>query len=164
MLKKLEGLLIDRRIVGGVLLLLQAAAMIWLVSFLSWRWMWVYRICIIISAVMVIWLVRKYDNPAYKIPWIVLIYCFRFLVGSFICYGGIHHLIVRAHVIVRLYSIRIFLERRLCLQVKRCLLPCRVIHAARAILRMSLQCRFGQIRLQTIIRVEKSSLQQCVRR
>ncbi|MFR4977398.1 MAG: PLDc N-terminal domain-containing protein [Butyricicoccus sp.] len=88
MLKKLQGLLSDRRVVGGALLLLQTAGMIWLVTFLSWRWMWVYRVCLIISAVMVIWLVRKYDNPAYKIPWIVLILLFPIFGGLFYLLWG----------------------------------------------------------------------------
>ncbi len=88
MLKKLQGLLSDRRVVGGALLLIQTSIMIWFVNFLSWRWMWVYRICIILSTIMVIWLIRKYDNPAYKIPWIILILLFPIFGGLFYLLWG----------------------------------------------------------------------------
>lgn len=88
MLKRLQKMLGDRRMVGGVLLIAQAAAMVWLICFLSWRWMWLYRVCNILSAIIVIWIVRKYDNPAYKIPWIVLILLFPIFGGVFYMLWG----------------------------------------------------------------------------
>lgn len=88
MLKKLQKLIADRRFVGGVLLALQAAAVICVIAFVSLNWMWVYRMCTILSAIIVIWLIRKYDNPAYKIPWIVLILLFPIFGGLFYLFWG----------------------------------------------------------------------------
>ena len=163
MLKKLQGLLSDRRVVGGALLLLQAAGMIWLVTFLSWRWMWIYRVCHIISAVMVIWLIRKYDNPAYKIPWIVLILLFPIFGGLFYLLWGntpFNHARTRHRQTLQHpdFSGAPVAPASEALSVA---LP--VIHAVHVILKMSLQCRFGQTPLQIIIRWEKSSFLQCVR-
>ena len=50
--------------------------MLWLVFFLSGKAAWIYRSCIGISIVMVIWLVRKHDNPAYKMAWVIIILVF----------------------------------------------------------------------------------------
>ena len=88
MLKKVRKLIGDRRVVGGLLLALQVAFMIWLICFISLRWMWIYRVCNIISAIMVVWLIRKYDNPAYKIPWIIVILLFPIFCGLFYLMWG----------------------------------------------------------------------------
>lgn len=88
MLKKLRGLLGDRRVVGGLLIVAQALCVLWLVSFLSERWSIVYRLFNILSVVMVIWLIRKYDNPAYKTAWIVLILLFPIGGGLFYLIWG----------------------------------------------------------------------------
>ena len=92
-----------------------------------------------------------------------LFYCFQFLVDCFICYGAIPRLITHERGTARLYSIQISPEHRLHLRAKPYLLLCRVIHVVHVILKMNLQCQFGQIPLQTIIRWEKSSFLQCVR-
>lgn len=88
MRKRLQRLLADRRVVGGLLLALQVVAVIWFILFISWNWVWIDRLCTLISAVMVIWLIRKYDNPAYKIPWIVLILLFPIFGGLFYLFWG----------------------------------------------------------------------------
>ena len=51
MLKKLLGLIGDRRVVGALLILLQACGMIWLVFFLGGRWGWLYRLFNILSII-----------------------------------------------------------------------------------------------------------------
>ena len=76
MRKKIGALLSDRRFVGAVLMALEVVLMLWLLFFLSDRSAWVYRGCIAVSIIMVIWLVRKYDNPAYKIAWVIIILIF----------------------------------------------------------------------------------------
>lgn len=88
MLKKLQKLLSDRRIVGGVLMIAQMAAIIWGIAMLSWQWMPIYHICTVLSMIMVIWIIRKYDNPAYKIPWIVMILIFPIFGGLFYLFWG----------------------------------------------------------------------------
>ncbi|MCF2671679.1 cardiolipin synthase [Butyricicoccus pullicaecorum] len=88
MLKKLLGLIGDRRVVGALLILLQACGMIWLVFFLGGRWGWLYRLFNILSIIMVIWLIRKYDNPAYKMAWIIMIILFPLVGGLFYLFWG----------------------------------------------------------------------------
>lgn len=88
MRKRLQSLLGDRRVVGGLLILLQVIGMAWLVGFLGTRWMWIYRLCNVLSLVMVIWLIRKYDNPAYKMAWIVIIMIFPLVGGLFYLFWG----------------------------------------------------------------------------
>ena len=76
MRKKLGALLSDRWLVGGILLVLEVVLMLWMVFFLSGKSDWFYRVCIAISIMMVVWLVRKDDNPAYKTAWIIIILVF----------------------------------------------------------------------------------------
>jgi cardiolipin synthase len=79
----------DRRVVGGLLILLQLFGMIALLVFAAGRNVWIYEGCILVSFVMVVWLVRKEDNPAYKIPWIILILLFPLVGGmAYLIWGN----------------------------------------------------------------------------
>lgn len=86
--KKVGGILRDRLFIGGVLLLAQLILMIVLINTLSGRWSPVYQSFIILSIIMVIWLVRKHDNPAYKIAWIIVILIFPLFGGIFYLFWG----------------------------------------------------------------------------
>ncbi len=86
MRKKLGAILSDRWLVGGTLLLLEVILMLWVLFFLSGKSDWVYRGFVAISLAMVVWLVRKNDNPAYKTAWIIIILVFP------LC-GGILYLV-----------------------------------------------------------------------
>lgn len=88
MKKRIGRLLGDRRLVGGVLILLQAVFMVWAITTLSTRWKWTYEAFLMLSIIMVIWLVRKYDNPSYKITWIVVILIFPLFGGIFYMLWG----------------------------------------------------------------------------
>lgn len=88
MRKKIGALLGDRRFVGAVLMALEVVLMLGLLFFLSDRSAWVYRGCIAVSIIMVIWLVRKYDNPAYKIAWVIIILIFPLCGGLFYLIWG----------------------------------------------------------------------------
>ena len=83
MKRHLGKLLGDRRIMGALLILIQAVLVIWGLGTLSDHVPWIYRLCNILSVIIIIWIVRKYDNPSYKIPWIVLILLFPLFGGIF---------------------------------------------------------------------------------
>ena len=69
----LGRLLADRRVVVGFFLVIQMVAVIYGLGWISERWSWLPYFLTILSIIMVIWLVRKYDNPTYKIAWIIVI-------------------------------------------------------------------------------------------
>lgn len=84
--KSFGALLQDRLFIGGALLILQMLVMILCIFKISSKWMWIYRSFTILSGIMVIWLIRKYDNPAYKLAWIIVIM-------GFPLFGGIFYLV-----------------------------------------------------------------------
>ncbi len=86
--KKIGDILRDRLFIGGVLLLVQLILMIVLINTLSGRWSPIYQSFIFLSVIMVIWLVRKHDNPAYKIAWIIVILLFPLFGGIFYLFWG----------------------------------------------------------------------------
>lgn len=69
MRRKVGKLLGDRRVVGGFLLLIQLAIVMFGVSWASTEYHWLTPALTVLSVIIVIWLVRKYDNPMYKITW-----------------------------------------------------------------------------------------------
>lgn len=88
MKKALGNIIGDRRIVGGILLFLQAGFVIWGLSNLFSLLPWFDVVSTVLSVIIVIWIVRKYDNPAYKIPWIILILLFPLFGGLFYLIWG----------------------------------------------------------------------------
>lgn len=88
MIKQLKKVLSDRLVMGGVLLALQMVLMITFIVSVSEQWMYAYRFFEFLSMVMIIWLVRKHDNPAYKIPWILAIILFPLFGGIFYLLWG----------------------------------------------------------------------------
>ena len=73
MRRKIGKLLGDRRVVGGFLLLIQLAIVMFGVSWASTEYHWLTPALTVLSVIIVIWLVAKDDNPSYKITWIILI-------------------------------------------------------------------------------------------
>ncbi|WP_087065659.1 cardiolipin synthase [Intestinibacillus massiliensis] len=88
MKKKFGGILQDRLLIGGILLILQMVLMVLCITFLSSKWFVLYRVFEVLSIIMVIWLIRKYDNPAYKIAWIIVILLFPLFGGIFYLFWG----------------------------------------------------------------------------
>ena len=78
----------DRRVVGGFLLILQLVIVMYGVGWMSGRWYWGPRLLTVLSLVIVIWLVRKYDNPTYKITWIIIILLLPLFGGLFYLFWG----------------------------------------------------------------------------
>lgn len=88
MKKRFRKLLGDRLLVGGFLLIVQFLLMVWFISSVSEQWMYGYRFLEYLSILMIIWLIRKHDNPAYKIPWIIAILLFPLFGGVFYLFWG----------------------------------------------------------------------------
>lgn len=78
----------DRRVAGGLFLILELIAVMWGVGWMSERWPSVTPALTILSFVIVVWLVRKYDNPTYKITWIIIILLFPLFGGLFYLFWG----------------------------------------------------------------------------
>ena len=74
-------ILSDRRIVGGFFLVLELIAVLWSVDWMSGRWPLITPALTMLSLLIVIWLVRKYDNPTYKMTWIIVIMLFPLFGG-----------------------------------------------------------------------------------
>ncbi|MGM9612704.1 MAG: cardiolipin synthase [Butyricicoccus sp.] len=83
MKRHLGKLLGDRRLMGALLIVIQAVLVIWGINTLTEHFTWFNWLCNLLTAVIIIWLIRKYDNPSYKIPWIVLILTFPLFGGIF---------------------------------------------------------------------------------
>ena len=81
MKRHLGKLLGDRRLMGALLIVIQAVLVIWGINTLTEHFTWFNWLCNLLTAVIIIWLIRKYDNPSYKIPWIVLILTFPLFGG-----------------------------------------------------------------------------------
>lgn len=86
--KQVGGILRDRLFIGGLLLVLQIVLMIVLIGTATGRWRYLYHTCVVLSVGIVIWLVRKHDNPAYKIAWIIVILIFPLFGGIFYLFWG----------------------------------------------------------------------------
>ena len=81
-------LLGDRRVVGGFLLVLQLVIVMYFLGWMSGMWSWVPHMLTVLSVIIVIWLVRKYDNPTYKITWIIVILLLPLFGGLFYLLWG----------------------------------------------------------------------------
>ena len=88
MRRKVGKLLGDRRVVGGVLLLIQLAIVMFGVSWASTEYHWLTPALTVLSVIIVIWLVRKYDNPMYKITWMLVIVLLPLFGGLFYLFWG----------------------------------------------------------------------------
>ena len=84
----LGRLIADRRVVGGCLLALQLVIVMYGLDWISMRWSWLPHMLTVLSLIIVIWLVRKYDNPTYKISWIIVILLLPLFGGLFYLLWG----------------------------------------------------------------------------
>ena len=95
MRRKVGKLLGDRRVVGGFLLLIQLAIVMFGVSWASTEYHWLTPALTVLSVIIVIWLVRKYDNPMYKITWMLVIVLLPLFGGLFYLFWAIRRSIGR---------------------------------------------------------------------
>ena len=88
-MRRLFGrLLADRRVVGGFFLIVQLVAVMYGLGWISDYWSWLPYFLNVLSFTIVIWLVRKYDNPTYKIAWIIIILVLPLFGGLFYLLWG----------------------------------------------------------------------------
>ncbi|MFI3225855.1 MAG: cardiolipin synthase [Clostridia bacterium] len=83
MIKFFRRILSSRVFMGGLLILVQLGILLYFLMFLTGRHPHLYTIFQLISIAMVLWLVIKEDNPAYKISWIIMIFTFPLVGGIF---------------------------------------------------------------------------------
>ena len=88
MRRLLGRLLADRRVVGGFFLVVQLVAVMYGLGWISDYWSWLPYFLNVLSFTIVIWLVRKYDNPTYKIAWIIIILVLPLFGGLFYLLWG----------------------------------------------------------------------------
>lgn len=88
-MKKLLGHIFGDRVkIGALLLLLQVVLLVGGIRLLSEHIWWAYPAGLALSVIIVVWIVRKYDNPSYKIPWIIMILAFPLFGGVFYLLWG----------------------------------------------------------------------------
>ena len=78
----------DRRVVGGLMLIAQFLIVMFGVGLATENWRWLSTVLTVLSIIIVIWLVRKYDNPTYKISWIIIILILPLFGGLFYLLWG----------------------------------------------------------------------------
>ncbi|MFI3115916.1 MAG: cardiolipin synthase [Clostridia bacterium] len=88
MIKSIKKILANRVIVGGILILVQFLIVIHFLWRLHTESPLFHTSFQVISTLIVIWLARKEDNPAYKISWIILIFAFPIVGGIFYLFWG----------------------------------------------------------------------------
>lgn len=66
--------LFNRLTISALLILLQLVLLLTAFLFLQGRSKYVYNTLRVVSILVIIWLIRKPDNPAYKISWIIIIF------------------------------------------------------------------------------------------
>ena len=86
--KRFWSFLINRLTITAFLLLLQFVVTIAILLQLQGRFSYVFTLAQLLSIFIVIWLVRKNDNPAYKMPWIIVILVFPALGTIFYLFWG----------------------------------------------------------------------------
>ena len=74
--RSIFSFLFNRVTISVLLVLLQFAFLLFALIFAQGRTSYVYNALRIISVLVIIWLIRKPDNPSYKITWIIIILVF----------------------------------------------------------------------------------------
>ncbi|MGN1030540.1 MAG: cardiolipin synthase [Butyricicoccaceae bacterium] len=86
--KHVRKFFVNRRSVSIALLLIQVVLTVTFLYWVSQRHMMLSYFLALISLCVVVWLIRKNDNPAYKIPWIIVILLLPPLGGLFYLLWG----------------------------------------------------------------------------
>ena len=82
-MKKIAKVLLSRIVIVGVLILLQAAFLVVAIWRLSEEFVYLQPILIVLSGLCAVWVISKDDNPAYKIPWILIVMALPIFGGLF---------------------------------------------------------------------------------
>ena len=87
-MKKIAKVLLSRIVIVGVLILLQAAFLVVAIWRLSEEFVYLQPILIVLSGLCAVWVISKDDNPAYKIPWILIVMALPIFGGLFYVFFG----------------------------------------------------------------------------
>ena len=82
-MKKILSLLLSRLTLIGILVLAQFIFLVLLINYFSTYWYYVQISLLILSLLMVIYILTRKDNPAYKLSWIIPILIFPVFGGFF---------------------------------------------------------------------------------
>lgn len=86
--RKFWRFLLSRMTITAVLILIQIIALALFLTQLRDRMTYLLPISQALGIIVIIWLVRKTDNPSYKIPWIILILCLPIVGLVFFLFWG----------------------------------------------------------------------------
>lgn len=75
-IKKLAGIVFQRRVIVGLLILLQSLALLATTLLFSWAYFYLYWAYVILSVLAVLIIVSRQTDPGYKIAWIIPILLF----------------------------------------------------------------------------------------
>ena len=82
-LKSLCSLLFSKIAIVSFLIILQMVFLVAVVVLLGDHFVWIYTTLMILSLAIVVWLVNKRENPAYKLAWVILILALPLFGGLF---------------------------------------------------------------------------------
>lgn len=88
-LKNLLNILSHRVTIYGSAIVVKLLLTVGLIITLAETRMWVHRLALLISALVVLYILNGRDNPGYKIAWIIPILCFPIVGGIFYLLFGI---------------------------------------------------------------------------
>lgn len=86
--EKIFQLLTGRAFVTGLLILMQAAVLVFGILFLNSCFVYVNAACVFISLAIALYIISKPDNPAYKLAWLIPSLLFPALGGVLCCIFG----------------------------------------------------------------------------
>lgn len=85
--KKKDRLFLSKIVIGGFLILLQAVFIVFTILNLGEYYAYLHAACTVVSLIVVIYIINKPDNPAYKLAWVVPILLFPI-------FGGIFYIVI----------------------------------------------------------------------
>lgn len=85
--KKKDRLFLSKVVISGFLILLQIAFIVIATLGLGEYYAYLHALCTVVSVVVVIYIINKTDNPAYKLAWVVPILLFPI-------FGGIFYIVI----------------------------------------------------------------------
>ncbi|MCL2069340.1 MAG: phospholipase D-like domain-containing protein, partial [Oscillospiraceae bacterium] len=81
--RKILSLLISRMVFVALMILLQIAALLAAVDYFSQNFFYFYLACFVLSILVVLAMLSRHENPAFKVVWIVAIMAFPVFGGIF---------------------------------------------------------------------------------
>lgn len=82
-IKSLCSLLFSKIVIVSLLIIVQMLFLLAVIILLGDHFVWIYTTLMLLSIAIVIWLINKSENPAYKLAWVILILAFPLFGGLF---------------------------------------------------------------------------------